>query len=148
MAKRNDDQYDVSEYPEELQPKARRVLEKRVDNHRRIGGIEQKGVAIDLGTARVEFLMQGLAEIGVISQDQLLDLAWSWEENLALQIAQVEDRIDMQMRQQREEMERKMREAQLTNGQQPQAGILLPNGRVVLPKSDPQPQEEGKADGE
>lgn len=147
MAKRNDDRFDVSEYPEELRPKARKVLEKRWDNVQRVGRLEQVGVGLDVGTARVEFLMQSLAEFGIITQEQLLEMAWSWEENMALQLAQLEDQVQMRMQRAQEEQERMIREAKLTQGQGPQEGLLLPGGRIHLPKPDQaQPPVEGTPD--
>lgn len=144
MSKKNDPRFDVSDYPWDLQPKARKVLEKRYDNVQRVERLERIGVGIDLGTARVEFLMQGLAELGVITQEQLLDLAMSWEENMALQMAQLEDAVEMRQQKAREEMERQVREAKLTGGANPQ-GIQLPDGRIHLPQS--KPKVEGETDG-
>lgn len=137
---------DLEQYPEELRPLAKRVIKKRWDNHERVGRLERQGTNLDVVMARLEFTLQQLAEIGVITQEQLLDMALQWEENFALQLAQIEDTVAVRIQQMREAQERQMREAHAQAQKQiatPPSGLLLPNGRVHLP----QPESE-KKDGQ
>jgi hypothetical protein len=132
-------------YPEELRPLAKRVLKKRWDNHKRVGRLEQQGTSLDLSIARLEFTLQQLVCQGILTQEQLLDMAWEWEENMALQLAQIEDTVDMRRKEAEAEFRRQMAEAQRAEQQRlatPAAGIMLPNGRVHLPQPDKEKQDE------
>jgi fumarylacetoacetate (FAA) hydrolase family protein len=72
-------------------------------------------------------------------------MAWEWEEQFGLQLAQIEDTVAMRQSQAEAEMRRQMAEAQQAEQQRlatPPAGIMLPNGRVHLPQPDKEKQDE------
>jgi hypothetical protein len=135
----------AAEYPEELRPLAKKVIKKRWDNHKRVGRLETQGSSLDVSNARLEFTLQQLVRHGILPQETLLEMAWEWEEQFGLQLAQIEDTVAMRQRQAEAEMRRQIAEAQQAERQRlatPPAGIMLPNGRVHLPQPDKEKQDE------
>lgn len=132
------EEFDVSEYTEANQPLAQRVMQKRWDNHKRVARLEQMGSQLDVSVARMEFFQKQLVKLGILTEATALEMQMEWEENMAAQLAMIEDRAAVAREKAEQAMREQIRKAQLA-GPGARSGIMLPNGRVHLPKPEGEP---------
>lgn len=108
----------------------RKIQQLRNVNHGLAREIEELGGGVDLTMARMEHLVEWLADLGIISEDQRLDEAEAWERHLRPQLIQIRDRIKENRNKvmaQAREQQRRMEAQQKQQAQQQQGnGLILP----------------------
>jgi hypothetical protein len=129
-------EFDVSEFEPENQLLARQALEKRKKNSDHVGSLEQQGVGLDLTVPRLEFTLNYLVKVGVLTEQQMLECNLAWEEDLAKQLKL----IDQEVQRRQQLREAALRKQQAEAGRVAQNGLAtpvralhLPGGRVHLP---------------
>lgn len=76
----------VASLPEDLRPIAEETFKRRYINVSNINALETAGVSMDFSVARVEFLIDSLMGLGVISERQKWEMSLDWERHLHAQL--------------------------------------------------------------
>lgn len=86
-------------------------------------------------------MLRQFVALGLLTETQMLEMQLEWEENMASQLAMIEDNTAMRIEKAKKEHERMVREAAAQQIATPQSGLLLPNGRVHLPQPEERKDE-------
>ncbi len=97
---------DYDSLTEPQQKKFRETQALRERNAARVKGIEDHGVVLDLGPARIDHLLSALLDMDVLTIDQILEVNKAWELELRRQTKEIFAKIERAQEEARKERAR------------------------------------------